>query len=362
MTMQATSLSKPWNHPWLHPLLVVLALVYEALVLLRLWMFRHGLTSVYQAPVPVIAIGNLTVGGTGKTPVIEMLTRSLQQEQRRIAILSRGYGRHSRTTLQRYQSSTATYALPASMLGDEPAWLARRHPEVPLYVGASRTLNARWALLRDQPDLLLLDDAYQHLAVARDLNLLLIDAERGLGNRQVLPLGELREPEHHWDRADAILLTKANLGFSDAWLHRLRQELKVELPIFRCDYLPARLCRLDGQQVLDLTSLQQESVFASCGIAQPEGFSRALRPLCPEVKELSAWPDHHSYTAQDVQRLQWLFQKSRANRWVTTEKDAVKLERFPELATYVWVLEMEVRPEPAWQDFFSSFLQGHPVT
>ena len=94
-----------------------------------------------------------------------------------------------------------------------------------------------------------MDDAHQHLAVARDLNLLPIDAERGLGNRQLLPLGELREPEHHWQRADAILLTKANLGFSDAWMHLLRQELKVDRPIFRCDYLPVRLRRLDGQEV-----------------------------------------------------------------------------------------------------------------
>ena len=350
-----------WRNPLLRTALAALAFVYEALLLLRLWMYRHGLITTFRPPVPVIAVGNLTVGGAGKTPVIEMLMRSLQQQQRRIVILSRGYGRRSKATLQRFCSADAPWSLSPKLLGDEPTWLAQRHPEVPVYVGSSRIRNARWALLRDRPDLILLDDAYQHLAVARDLNLLLIDAERGLGNRQLLPLGELREPEHHWHRADAILLTKANLGFSDAWMHLLRQELKVDRPIFRCDYLPVRLRRLDGQEVRDVKTLAEEAVFANCGIAQPEGFTQVLRPLCQSLEDLSSWPDHHSYTGEDVQRLLWLWRKSRAQRWVTTEKDAVKLAAFAELAEIVWILEMEVVPEPSWHQFFSGFLQCHPL-
>ena len=179
--------------------------------------------------------------------------------------------------------------------------------------------------------------------------------------RQLLPLGELREPEHHWQRADAILLTKANLGFSDAWMHLLRQELKVDRPIFRCDYLPVCLRRLDGQEVRDVKTLAKEAVFANCGIAQPEGFAQVLRPLCQSLEELSSWPDHHSYTGEDVQRLLWLWRKRRAQRWVTTEKDAVKLATFAELAEIVWILEMGVIPEPSWHQFFSGFLQCHPL-
>ena len=102
-------------------------------------------------------------------------------------------------------------------------------------------------------------------------------------------------------------------------------------------------------------------IFANCGIAQPEGFAQVLRPLCQSLEELSSWPDHHSYTGEDVQRLLWLWRKRGAQRWVTTEKDAVKLAAFAELAEIVWILEMGVIPEPSWHQFFSGFLQCHPL-
>ncbi len=361
--MNLSHLTPPWTWKsalWRSPLWA-LAFVYEALLLLRLFLYQRKILPTHRPAAPVIAVGNLTVGGTGKTPVIELLARTLQAEQRKVVILSRGYGRRSLATFQRFQAATAPFPLSPKCLGDEPFWLAQRNPEIPIYVGGSRTKTARWAQARDQPDVLLLDDAFQHVAVARDLNLLLIDAERGLGNRQVLPLGELREPEHHWKRADAILLTKANLGFAEGWTHRLRKELDVNIPIFRCDYSPARLRRLDGQATMECAALRSKSVFASCGIAQPDGFARVVEPLCGAWKELSAWPDHQAYTAEDVQRLLWLFRKSRAQIWLTTEKDAVKLAAFSELQEQVWAVEMEVRPEPAWQEFLIDFLRKYPV-
>lgn len=338
---------------------LLVAAGYESLVLLRLALYRLRLLRTERAPVPVISVGNLTVGGSGKTPVVEFLLRSLAP--RSVTVLSRGYGRGGRSTLQRYRAAESS-RLPPEAVGDEPYLLAQRHPDVAVYACASRSLAGRLAHVWDAPECLVLDDAYQHLAMERDLNLLLIDAERGLGNRHLLPAGPLREPEAQWKRADAILITKANLGFVDALLLRLRQELKPTCPIFRFQYLPTALVRLDGTERVPLEGerpLAGERVFASCGIAQPEGFRKALEQLGATVVELASLRDHQAYDASTVETLQRRFRKSGAARWVVTEKDAVKLAAFPALQEGVEVLEMEAVPEPAWAAFFEAFLTRH---
>ena len=149
------------------------------------------------------------------------------------------------------------------------------------------------------------------------------------------------------------MLTKANLGFSDAWMHLLRQELKVDRPIFRCDYLPVCLRRLDGQEVRDIKTLAKEAVFANCGIAQPEGFAQVLRPLCQSLEELSSWPDHHSYTGEDVQRLLWLWRKRGAQRWVTTEKDAVRFPFIERIDIPLLYMRVEIEMITGEEEFIS---------
>ncbi len=338
---------------------LLVAAFYESLVLTRLALYRLRLLRTERAPVPVISVGNLTVGGSGKTPVVEFLLRTLAP--RSVAVLSRGYGREGRSTLQRYRAEEGSRLRPESV-GDEPYLLAQRHPSVAVYACASRATAARLAQMWDAPECLVLDDAYQHLAMERDLNLLLIDAERGLGNRHLLPAGPLREPDTQWKRADAILITKANLGFVDALMLRLRQELKPTCPIFRFQYLPTALVRLDGHTRFLLETeqpLRGQTVFGSCGIAQPEGFRKSLEQLGATVVELASLRDHQAYDAATVETLKRRFQRSGASRWVVTEKDAVKLAAFPELQSQVEVLEMQAVPEPAWNAFFEGFLTQH---
>ena len=182
---------------------------------LRLQAYTKGWLKTYCQNTPVISVGNLTVGGTGKTPVVDLLTRELQRRKIKPAILSRGYGRKNNNTQKRLRFCENKHA-DHDLFGDEPYMLAMRNPEVPVYVDSSRKAAADSAEKHDNPDVLVLDDAYQHLAIHRDLNLLLIDAEHGLENRNLIPYGNLREPASQWIRADAIIVTKANISSPDA--------------------------------------------------------------------------------------------------------------------------------------------------
>ena len=329
--------------------------LYSALVRTRVHAYKCGWLQTYRPGIPVISVGNLTAGGSGKTPIADHLLVTLHPN--RAALLSRGYGRVSDSEPLRLRWDEGVPGTP-ELLGDEPCLLAQRHPDTPVIVGANRSRSARLAEVLDRPDCLVLDDGYQHLALHRDFNLLLVDAERGLGNRRLLPLGPLREPISHWERADAVLITKANLGNPEVLLHQLQGGLGVTKPVFRFDYLPERLERLDGQATRSLNSTRGMRVVPVCGIAQPEGFFRMLESSGLCLDEPLQFRDHYTYTAADVCHLQERLKTSGAEGWVMTEKDAVKLRAFPELAESGWVLTMVVKPEPAWADFWSKRLHA----
>jgi tetraacyldisaccharide 4'-kinase len=246
----------------------------------------------------------------------------------------------------------------AAAIGDEPALLALRHPEVPFYVGAERADSGRLAKILDAPDLLVLDDGYQHLRLARDLNVLLVDAQRGFGNGRVLPVGPLREPLSALARADVIVITQANLGDADAVQQRLAQ-LGARQPVFRCTYEPARLRRLDGGAELPVAALKDARVSLLCGIAQPEGFREVVRQAGAQVTGLRAFPDHHRYSPQDLAAVETALEATDPGRLngVTTEKDAARLRGTLEHPERLWVLEMEVVPEPAARAFFFDSLR-----
>ena len=338
------------------PFLFGVSLIYKAFVLLRLQGYKKGWLKTNRTKAPVISVGNLTVGGTGKTPVVDFLVKELQSRKKIPAILSRGYRRKKVSNLQRLRYCEDNTVDP-DFFGDEPFLLAQRNPEVPVYVGSSRVVTAHLAEARDRPDVLVLDDAFQHLAIHRDLNLLLIDAEQGLGNRSLLPFGVLREPEDQWVRADAIILTKANLASSDAVLEMLKYELKVTCPIFNFNFEAQCLSRLDGQTLLSIPQLKGKRLLLTSGIAQPEGFTRLLEKHGGDIIGNLEFPDHHDYIFEDVQKMQNEQDKLKPDYIVTTEKDAVKLRKFPELLEILWILIIRVDPEDSWKSFFAEFLK-----
>jgi len=343
------------------PFLFGISLVYKAFVLLRLQGYKKGWLKTNPTKTPVISVGNLTVGGTGKTPVVDFLVKELQTRKIFPAILSRGYKRKKVSNQRRLRYCEDNTADP-DFFGDEPFLLAQRNPKVPVYVGSSRVETAHLAEAQDHPDVLVLDDAFQHLAIHRDLNLLLIDAELGLGNHSLLPFGVLREPEDQWVRADAIILTKANLASSDLVLEMLKYELKVTCPIFNFNFEAKYLYRLDGQTLLTISQLKGKRLLLVSGIGQPGGFSQLLETHCSKIIGRLEFPDHHDYIYEDVQKMQNEHDKLKPDYIVTTEKDAVKLRKFPELLEIIWILIIRVEPEDSWKSYFAEFLKrqfGH---
>ncbi len=329
---------------------------YRLVVSLRVLAYRLGLLRVRRVAQPVIAIGNLTAGGSGTTPFAEYLARLAAEAGLRPACLSRGHGRTGRSRLARVCVAEGIPADPLA-IGDENAMLALRNPSLPVYAGADRFQLARMAALADRPDVLVLDDAFQHLRLHRNLNVLLVDAAAGVGNGHLLPAGPLREPLPAAARADVIVITKANWGDAAG----LRQALShyTRGPIFTAEYRPARLARLDGQRTLPPQAVAGRDVSLICGIAQPDTFRRAAHALGARVQALLSFPDHHPYPDADLSRLHQALAGADAGApgWLTTEKDAVKLRGRLSNPERLWVLEMEVLPEPAAHDFFFDYLR-----
>ena len=322
---------------------------------LRLQAYKKGWLKTYCQNTPVISVGNLTVGGTGKTPVVDLLSRELQGRKIKPAILSRGYGRKNNNTQKRLRFCENKHADP-DLFGDEPYMLAMRNPEVPVYVDSSRIAAADSAEKNDNPDVLVLDDAFQHLAIHRDLNLLLIDAERGLGNGNLIPYGILREPASQWKRADAIIVTKANISSTDAVSEILNKELKVTCPVFNFNFEARGFYRLDGEDRQQIQHLAGKNLLTVSGIAQPEGFRKMLESLEGNLTGSLEFADHHDYSINDVHKILKKQDELKPDFIVTTEKDAVKLRQFSELSDSVWILEIGVHPEESWNAFFEKFL------
>ena len=300
----------PRNAPsfWYQPRLSGLARVMLPLSWLYgvgVWLHRST-TRPLQLPVPVISIGNITLGGTGKTPVVISLARALQQRGYAVAVLLRGYG------TKRHEPMLVTPAASYAEVGDEALEYAHQLEQVQIWVGSHRRLAARLAI--DQgATLLLLDDGLQHWPLARDLDVTLLDAQHGLGNGQVFPAGPLREPARQLGRADLLGLTGSGTDMgSDARGEAL-------LP------WPSQKPRFNLRFRLDLPhGLQGRPLVAFCGIGLPQKFFQALSALGLRVVAQESFPDHHPYAEAELEHLVAVAQDQGAVL-VTTSKDANRL-------------------------------------
>ena len=299
-----------------------LSFLYRGALATRRILYKSGIFKTHHLPCRVISVGNITVGGTGKTPAVCDIARRLNQRGKKVVILSRGYRRRSREPVL-IGSDGEGMILSWEEIGDEPAMMARTLPEVPLVIGASRTQTGLLAIEHFTPDVLLLDDGYQHLAIQRDLNLLLIDASNPFGNRRVLPGGILRESLKNLDRADAFLLTRIDQAKDTG-------ELTFELerfgkPIFHAVHQPTSLTELGSGKKADLDTLISKKGMVFSGIGSPSSFRKTLLGLDYTLVGEETFPDHHAYLSGDIKRIRQKAVGCGADYLITTEKDAVRL-------------------------------------
>ena len=333
--------------PWL--CLAPFALLYGAAQRLRALLYRAGIFSSYRAPLPVISVGNLTAGGTGKTPVVDAVVRHALLRGERPAIISRGYGgqiRHGVAIVSRGDGGGPL--LSAADCGDEPFLLARRNLQAIVIVAPRRRAGVEAALRDWGATLIILDDGFQHLAVQRDLDILLLDARRPLGNGSLLPAGLLREPPAAHARADLCILTRDEALDTPPPF--------AALATLRCRHrLAPEFVALDGS-VSSLSDLVPLRGIAFAGIAAPEAFFRALRGLGLQLTATLALNDHATYDEEILQQFKQA--ALTADFFVTTEKDGVKLRPSDlPLPCFQALLELEFAPAGQLEESIDSLLR-----
>lgn len=327
---------QPFGTRFLLCVLKCLSFVFAAVVSFRYALYRTGILRRFPLGVQVISIGNVTAGGTGKTPVTEIFARTLAAEGRKVAILSRGYRRKEAPWWQRVFTQVVDPPLvvsdgrrvlvDATTGGDEPYMLASNLPGVAVVVDRNRVKAGRYAVKRLGCDTLILDDGFQYQKLKHSIEVLLVDATNPFGNGNMLPRGILREPARHLKRADIIFLTKCR-GDVSAVRDEIRQYNNTA-DIVECNHSPRVLKDVWSREEYPLSWLDGKTTCTLSGIASPKGFENSLRHLGAKVVWCERYADHHRYDASEV-----LYALNRtadigADALVTTEKDAVRFPRF----------------------------------
>jgi len=320
----------PGQRAW-RLVLAAAAAGYRAGVGVRAWTFASGLRGIRRLPCPVICVGNLTVGGSGKTPCTIALARWFRARDRAVGILLRGYGgRESGVTVAADDQGVRARW---ESVGDEAILLARRVPGVPVVVGADRFRAGQEALRRFRPDVLLLDDGFQHRQLHRDLDLVMVDATDPFGGGWLLPRGRLREPVVGLRRAHAMILSRTDQAPDLASLQRCLEQIVPGAPQILTRHRPFRLTDCAGGAAHPMESLAGRRVLAVSGIANPRGFHRTLTDLGAALVGTAVFPDHHFYGTADLLRVDRMARDTHAEFVVTTEKDAIRLSAQDEAGT-----------------------------
>ena len=327
---------QPYGIRVLLGVLKCLSVVFAAVVSVRYALYRTGLLRRFPLGVQVISIGNVTAGGTGKTPVTEIFARTLASEGRKVAILSRGYRRKEAPWWRRVftqvidpplvVSDGRRVLLDASVGGDEPYMLASNLPGVAVVVDRNRVKAGRYAVKRLGCDTLILDDGFQYQKLKHSIEVVLVDSTNPFGNGNMLPRGILREPARHLKRADIIFLTKCR-GDVSAVKDQIRS-YNAKADIVECNHSPRVLKDVWSRKEYPLSWLEGKTLCTLSGIASPKGFENSLRHMDAKVVWCERYADHHRYDSSEI-----LYALNRtadmgADALVTTEKDAVRFPRF----------------------------------
>ncbi|MBP5510879.1 MAG: tetraacyldisaccharide 4'-kinase [Kiritimatiellae bacterium] len=324
--------------------------LFKGIVATRLFFYRTGILRRFPLGCQVISVGNITAGGTGKTPVVEIFARELQKSGRKVAILSRGYRKKEAPWYQRLFSEKIEpprvvsdgrrMLLDSEMGGDEPYMLASNLPGVVVLVDKNRVKSGRYAVKKFGCDTLILDDGFQYLKLQHMLEITLVDKTNPFGNEHMLPRGVLREPVKNIERADYLFITKSD-GHSEELRRRL-SELNPEAEIIECRHEPRYLKNVYTGEKITLDWLKGRSIGTLSGIAVPQSFEDSLRRMGARVIYCERYADHHRYAAQEIIDALNKTSDMHAEALLTTEKDAVRFPRLETTPVPVYYLRVDI--------------------
>ena len=301
--------------------LFILSLIYALLLKVIIFLRQHR-CRVLEAK--VFSIGNLTLGGTGKTILVEYISRYLKDRGHRVAVLTRGYKRRiSRAPCT--QDKIKTDELYQQM-GDEPYMLSLKLGDIPIIVDADRVRGARRALKDSAVDTLVLDDGFQQWHIRKDLEIVTIDAQNPFGNRRIIPRGILREPLKNLSRADVFIITKTNFNPDTEGLKRFLKSLNSSALVFEAKHAPVSFFEFNRpQEPIDLDALRAKTVVLFCGIGDPDSFVNLISSLGINAGTCFIFPDHYHYTRQDIDKIIQAAKDKNIDTIVTTEKDMARV-------------------------------------
>jgi len=331
---------------------------YLAIVQTRLALYRNRVFRPKPLGCLVISVGNLSVGGTGKTPVVEMLARALQAGGRKVAILSRGYKSVPRPFLLRIWDKLAkkkkifeprvvsdgvSLLLDSRMAGDEPFMLANNLRGVVVLVDRDRVKSGAYAIEKFGTDTLILDDGFQYVRMKHGLEVVLVDRQAPFGNEFLLPRGTLREPPQNLRRATHIFITKCKGADNTALIERIRKYNRTA-DIIECSHSPQHLKNFVTGEIKPLSFLSGLKIGTLCGIAMPESFEKATEELGAQIILSKSYTDHHRYTVREIENFIRRCVRRNIDAIITTEKDAVRIPRImqPEVPIYYLRVQIDI--------------------
>ncbi len=336
--------------------LSVLSLFYGTAVVLRRLLFGLHLFKRKKISCPVISVGNLTLGGTGKTPTVIQIVQLLTRNNRRPVVVSRGYARKNEKEII-VVSDGQSVLVDTRIGGDEPVMIGSKMPGIPVVVGSSRYNAALHALQRFSPDVVVLDDGFQHIRLKRDIDIVLLDAGNPFGNGKLFPAGVLREPINALKRAHAVLITKAD---TSADIGKLKDTIRrnTRARIFTSRQVPVDLIDCRSSDIRPLTVLRGSRVLALSGIARPDSFTSLLKALGADIAAECTYRDHFDYKKSDLATVFRKAADEKITMIVTTEKDAIRLNRLHGDGVWALRIELIVAENDAWEAFLLEGLKN----
>ncbi len=362
----------------LRAFLAMMSKLYGGVVDLRLFLYRNRILRERNLGCLVVSIGNLTVGGTGKTPVVEKFARALQDGGRRVAILSRGYKSVKDPLVKRLSdrfkgqpsinpprivSDGRSLLLDSRTAGDEPYMLAANLKDVVVITDKDRVKSGKHAITEYNVDTLLLDDGLQYLKLRHRLDIVLVDRYSPFGNEKLLPRGTLREPPKNLKRASYIFITKCNGEPNDDLIKRIRR-YNVTAEIIETEHRPMYLQHIETREKRALSSLNGLRVGTVSGIAVPESFEHGVTRLGAEISVTRRYADHHRYQEREILDFINECASENVDLIVTTEKDSVRFPRLQRLDVPVFFLRVEIgilSGEESFAECVNRICQPRPI-
>ncbi len=319
----------------------VVAWSYDKLTIFRNFLFDLRILKVHKLSCPVISVGNLAVGGTGKTPMVIWLARFLSEEGWRVGVVSRGYkGEETKKVL--VVSDGRNILAGSDISGDEPQLLARRLPGIPVLCSTKRALAAEAAVEQFRCEVVILDDGFQHRFVARNLDIVMLDSRYPFGNGSLFPRGILREQTTALTRAQVLVLSRFDGSEQAEQSHKNLVGQWPDKTVVTAAHRATRLFEATTQKELPLSSVKNKRLAAFAGIGRPDDFFRTVRDLGADLVYTTALPDHHPLTIELLASLVEEASEQKPELWLTTEKDWVRLPSDLPDSMELWVLAVEI--------------------